>query len=490
MKQLLIILAVLLPVCQAVKAQTNRKEAELRLGVTFIDSDKVDDSYRLYSSRNLTSAHLISPGGRYVHSWYYPHIEDSVTSNFGGFGMSWHYAEMLPNGNLVAIVKDEMIIEIDWNSNLVWKEKLRAHHDFSRGKEGNTIVVSRRERPDPWRKGETIAFDELIEYDKNGEVIWTWYYEEHMGDLKKLLGEVPEPVGNWKDYPHVNTVEILPDNPLYKKDKRFKPGNLLICGRHANLIMIIDKRSKDIVWAWGPGVIEGPHMPTMLPDGNILIYDNGNQMASNSRGFTKAVEMDPLSEEIVWEYGHPGGFFSPARGSALRMSGGNTLIATSDYGWFFEVTPEGERTWEYYNPDLGRGGNRMGLYRTLPYDKEEVQKLLSTHKSRYYSRPGKGKFISKYALSEELIKLVEWIETGYLDRAYSWLNDNGVEVINEKETHVAYSLLFSARGNISRSADHMEKAMEARAPGEIFSKEFSGFFTALIQHPSFKEIKK
>ncbi|GAH97841.1 unnamed protein product [marine sediment metagenome] len=81
---------------------------------------------------------MITPEGKYVHTWYYPHTEDIVTTNFGGFGMSWHYAEMLPNGNLVAIVKDEMIIELDWNSNLVWKAKLRAHHDFARGKKGNT----------------------------------------------------------------------------------------------------------------------------------------------------------------------------------------------------------------------------------------------------------------------------------------------------------------------------------------------------------------
>jgi len=489
MKKLLIFLAVLITVCQVSMAQNRVKETDLSLGVTFIDKEKVDDGYRLYSSRNLTTAHMISPEGRYVHSWYYPHHEDSVTIDFGGFGMTWHYAEMLPNGNLVAIVKDEMIIEIEWNSNLVWKAKLRAHHDFARGDQGNTVVVSRRDRPDPWRKGETIAFDELIEYDKEGKVIWTWYYEEHMDDLQKLIGEVPEPVSEWKDFPHVNTVEILPDNPLYKKDSRFKPGNLLICGRHANLIMIIEKESKDIVWAWGPGVIEGPHMPTMRPDGNILMYDNGNQMASNSRGYTKAVEINPLSGEIVWEYGHPGGFFSPARGSALRMSGGNTLIATSDYGWFFEVTPEGERTWEYYNPDLGSGGSRMGLYRTLPYEKKLVDNLLDDNNGRYYSRPGKDKYKKKYNLSGHLMKVVDWIETGYLDKAYRWLNDNGLEVIDAKETHLAYSLLFSARGNIYRSADHMRKAIEAGASKEVFSEGFSDLFKALIQHPSFGSAK-
>jgi len=468
-------------------SQERVKETEVMLGVTFIDNEKVDDSYRLYSSRNLTTAHLITPEGRYVHTWYYPHTEDIVTTNFGGFGMSWHYAEMLHNGNLVAIVKDEMIIELDWNSNLVWKAKLRAHHDFARGEKGNTYVDSRRDMPNPWQAGKTIVLDQIVEYDKTGKEVWTWNYEEHMEEFKALIGYVPEPaLESRRDYPHINTIEILPDNPLAKRDKRFRSGNILMCGRHSDVIWIVDRKTDEVVWAWGPGVLEGPHMPTMLSNGNILIYDNGHRYPAVSRDYTKTIEIDPISGEIVWEYGHKGGFWSPARGSALRMSGGNTLIATSDFGWFFEVTPEGERTWEYYNPDLGSGGNRMGLYRTLPYEKKMVEDLLAKNKSRYYARPGKEKFHKEYGLSDHLMKLIYWIETGELDKAHRWLNDNGIAVIDAKETHFAYSLLFSVRGNIRRSVDRMTRAIEAGLSIELFSSEFSDLFKPLISHPSAK----
>jgi hypothetical protein len=462
-------------------AQEKVKETEARLGVTFIDSERVDDSYRLYSSRNLTTAHLITPEGKYVHSWYYPHSEDIVTNNSGGFGMSWHYAEMLPNGNLVAIVKDEMIIELDWNSNLVWKAKLRAHHDFARGKKGNTYVDSRRDLPNPWQPGKIMAFDQIVEFDKKGNEVWTWNYEEHMGEFEALIGYVPEPaIEKWRDYPHINTVEILPKNPLEKKDKRFSEGNILMCGRNSDVIWIVDRKTDQIVWAWGSGVLEGPHMPTMLSNGHILIYDNGHRYPAVSRDFTRAVEIEPISGEIVWEYGHKGGFWSPSRGSALRMAGGNTLIATSDFGWFFEITPAGERTWEYYNPDLGRGGNRMGLYRTLPYEKGLVDNLLSQNKSEYYARPGKEQFQEKHGLSDYFMKVISWIETGELDVAYRWLNDNGIAVIDARETHAAYSLLFSARGNIRRSSESKKKALEAGMPDELFYSEFSNFFKPLI----------
>jgi len=459
-----------------------------KIGVTYYNKEKTDDSYRLYSSRNLTTAHLISPAGKYVHTWYYPHKEDTVTVNFGGFGMTWHYAEMLSNGHLIAIVKDEMIIELDWNSNLVWKAKLRAHHDFARDSKGNTIVVSRKDLPNPWEPGKTIAMDELVEFNKKGKIIWQWNYEKHMDDLKNLVKETLPPDETFRDWPHINTCEILPKNPLEKKDKRFKAGNLLLSARHSDIIMIINKKTKKIVWAWGPGKLQGQHMPTMLPNGNILIFDNGHHNSKISRGYTKVVEMNPISKKIVWEYGSNREFFSPARGSAIRLKNGNTLIANSDNGWFFEITPSGEKVWEYYNPDLGRGGHRMGLYRTLAYDKQMVDKLLARNTSMYYKRPGKEKFQEKYGLSDQLMKVVDWIETGSLDEAYRWLNDNGIETIGEKETYFAYSLLFSVRGNIYQSVNSMKKAVEAGMPRELFSREFSDFFKSLTESSHFKDL--
>ena len=84
-------LLALLPLVTLLDAQT---------GVVLHDRQKTDDCFRLVSSRNLEAAHLITPLGRYIHSWHYP-VSDTLTSDFGGFGMTWHYAEMLPNGNIL-----------------------------------------------------------------------------------------------------------------------------------------------------------------------------------------------------------------------------------------------------------------------------------------------------------------------------------------------------------------------------------------------------
>jgi len=120
-------------------------------GVTVLKRDKCDNGYRLYSSRATEVAHIIDLDGREVHRWAYPQ------------GKTWHYAEMLPNGHLLAIIKDIMILELDWDSNLVWNRRMRAHHDFFRLPNGNTLVVDRRNLKNPWTPSGKLTCDIIVE---------------------------------------------------------------------------------------------------------------------------------------------------------------------------------------------------------------------------------------------------------------------------------------------------------------------------------------
>lgn len=340
-------------------------------GVTVLKRDNVRDGYTLYSSRYTETAHLIDLAGREVHRWSYPQ------------GKTWHYAQMLANGHLVAIVKDVMILELDWHSNLVWKRAMRAHHDFSRLPNGNTLIVSRRNLKNPWTGSGKIACDILVEVELDNQVVWQWKSEEHAKEIAEHVQLLIPPYKRFRDWPHINTIEVLPDSPAAKKDSRFKAGNLLFCGRHIDTIGVIDRKSGDVVWAWGPGELLGPHMPTMLPNGHLLVYDNGQNASVRVRRYTRIVELDPITEKIVWQYRAepPKSFYSPSRGSNQRLPNGNTFIAESDSGRLFEVTKQGEIVWEFLNPDTTKNGRRMPLYRAIRYPKEPVDQLLSQHEN-------------------------------------------------------------------------------------------------------------
>ena len=52
----------------------------------------------------------------------------------------------------------------------------------------------------------------------------------------------------------------------------------------------------------------------------------------------------------VWSYTHQG-FWSKMSCGATRLPSGNTLICDSDFGNFFEVTPDGTSVWQYHAQD-------------------------------------------------------------------------------------------------------------------------------------------
>jgi hypothetical protein len=251
--------------------------------ISFHDQTRTDPSFRLYNSRNTECAQLIRPDGSLVHEWRYEQ------------GYSWHYSEMLPNGNLVAVVKDRMILEVDPTGALVWKHEGNAHHDFARKEDGNTYVISGRPKmnSENLAPGRPLYLDHLEEVTPDGQVVWKWQPEEHIEELARLV-ELILPTA-FNDWPHLNTIEILPDSITARADERFRAGNLLMCGRHIDTLFVVDRDSSEIVWAWGPGELLGPHMPTLLPNGNILVYDNGNNVSRRIRGYTRIMELNPLT---------------------------------------------------------------------------------------------------------------------------------------------------------------------------------------------------
>jgi hypothetical protein len=153
---------------------------------------------------------------------------------------------------------------------------------------------------------------------------------------------------------HSNTVEWMSRPELAAKNSMYSLDNVVVTIRHQDTIAIIDWKLKKLVWAWGQGVLSGPHDGTVIDNGNILVFDNGL-----ARGWSRVLEVDPIARKIVWEYkaARPSDFFSVARGACQRFANGNTLITNSDHGQAFEVPPDGEIVWEFLNPlgdDHGR----------------------------------------------------------------------------------------------------------------------------------------
>ena len=333
-------------------------------GVRTWDRDRAWYGYTLFSQAFGDIEYLIDMNGRVVHTWPVVRSQwaelDSDGRLFWDNFRDWNDDRNRYFGGL---------FESDFEGTVTWAWHGRVHHDFHRSDDGTILTLYQRDRdrPDIFPRG-PIQDDLILKVDRDTFVHWDWWLSDHVDELVDLAGlELPRPAADWA---HTNTLSVLPDTPLGRADKRFRAGNYLLSHRSLDIVSIVDSQSREIVWAWGLGVLDGQHQAQMLPNGNMLLFDNGTL-----RGHSTVREFDPREPDVViWEYTDPGGFFSPFRSGQQRLPNGNTLICESDCGRIFEVTGEGDVVWDYYSPFLG--GQLVNVYRATRYSPEFVEPLL------------------------------------------------------------------------------------------------------------------
>ena len=257
------------------------------------------------------------------------------------------------------------LVELDWDSNIVWEHHNPAqHHDARRTNTGGAIFLTLEAMPaeiigqvqggqpgsgmEADHEGgptETTHMwaDHIIEVDADGKRIWDWHSYEHLSIERHVITQ-GEPRHEWS---HGNTVVPIGDDKV------------LVSFRNISTVMMIDKASGNILWEIGDEVISRQHDPSLLPNGNILIFDNGERRKNDVRIFSRVVEINPDNSQVVWEYrDNPYfNFYSSRISGATRMSNGNTLITEGMFGRMFQVTPSGEVVWEYINPYFPKGSD-------------------------------------------------------------------------------------------------------------------------------------
>ncbi len=310
--------------------------------------------YRGYTltsgSRGGHHANLFDMEGRLCHQWYSP----------DGVG----YAQLLPYGNLLLRTgpaqdadgaqniggSSSAILELDWDSNVVWEYRdPMVHHDFERLPNGNTLVLlfervseeltsKIKGGMDSPENPERMFCDLVKEITPNGSVVYEWHAAEHLS----LDEDIICPLEDRVEWTHGNSLKVTPE------------GDLLVSYRRISVVGVVDRTTGDFRWKWGPGQISHPHHPTYLNNGNILIFDNGFHRPLST--FSRVIEVNPATNEIVWEYAGepPISFYSQATSSADRLPNGNTLICEGTPGRIFEVTANKDIVWEYIFPIFTR----------------------------------------------------------------------------------------------------------------------------------------
>jgi len=373
----------------------------------FLNTLESFDGYTLLAPKDSKVQYLINNCGEKVHSW---------TSQFDS-GSSY----LLENGTLLKTGGGgaEMI---DWDNNVIWNHSVmqshgRAHHDIEILPNGNILLIVRDEilQAEVVQAGSTttnafIDSEQIIEIQPdliNGgaTVVWEWKAWDHLiqdtdpsKDDYGIISQSPERIDinflnhNATDWLHVNGVDY---------NEEF--DQIIISVHNFSEFWIIDHstttneaagstggiygRGGDLLYRWGnpqaydQGTATDQKLflqhntdwiPGSFPDaGKILLFNNEagtlqGQDYSTVNIVDLPVDVDGFyantggafgPTDFDWTYQAPTAtdFYSRSISGVQRLENGNTLICEGVGGRLFEIDTDETVVWEYVNPvnDLG-----------------------------------------------------------------------------------------------------------------------------------------
>jgi len=349
-------------------------------GVT-LNSKRASPGYNLITDRRGCRASVLDNAGTEVHAWQ------------GDDCAEWAHAVLLRNRDLLVsgvnrrggiltrtLNRPRYLTRLTWDGHPVFRVNLPAHHLPTEMPDGRLIALTTQQRMAPGYDHEAMLLDDrLAVLTSRGTVLKfiSLFDLLHENSLKIPLKPIaPSNKGHAKgiDLFHINTVNPLGRPELVGTSELFQPSNVLITLRHQDLIAVVDIDAEKVIWAWGQDDLRGPHDAQPLANGHFLMLDNGL-----GRGWSRAIEMDPATGKIVWEYAATPkeSLYTHSYGTVNRTDNGNTIITDSDSGRALEVTPQGQLAWEFFNPNYYADKKRGPINSVRRYTADELSPWLN-----------------------------------------------------------------------------------------------------------------
>lgn len=176
---------------------------------------------------------------------------------------------------------------------------------------------------------------QLIRESPPGVVQFKWDAWDHYGPADWI-----EPTGVHPpdDFDHPNSIDFDLD------------GNYILSFRNMGAIVKVNARTGATMWQLGGrrnqfeirndplGGFSGQHSVRVLPNGHLLIYDNGlRHKPPRTRAVEYALDEAHHVATMVWEYEPTPAFLTTAFGSVQRLRNGNTLVGFGYAGQIREV---------------------------------------------------------------------------------------------------------------------------------------------------------
>lgn len=291
---------------------------------------------------------------------------------------------LTPAGTLT-FIEGKKAIETDLNGNKLWQapkdttpdgritpiisKQYNYTHCFMRLPNGNYMVQCKIYEPVPVSLIHLMArdsvdsipemqYDIIKEFDKKGILTWSWNSKNYFSgaELKEMIETQPdsgilakEPGG------HLNAFNV--------DDK----GRYVFAGfRNISRVVKIDKLTGKAEHSWGSKMTSGgadegdgfflkQHDVSLLADGSIAVFSNGNIAAVKGKPLEPSevvVFSQPsngLASKVIWRYECKLGdmpVHSVRGGNISELKNGNLLVCMGNVNRIFEVTRNKQIVWQ------------------------------------------------------------------------------------------------------------------------------------------------
>lgn len=358
---------------------------------TQITAEKIEN-YTLFTPLHTKDIYLVNENQDTVHTW---------SSNFS----SNHSTYLLESGELLHPGDGGVIEFLNWDSSVAWTTTVEnSHHDVEILPNGNILAIVTEKISDneafalgrETLRGQTLTADAIYEICRtseenpceDGSIVWSWKTFDHIvQDTNPSISETY--VSNVFD--HQNKININyfegagSSNWTHVNSVNYneKLDQIIISVRNLSEFWIIDhsNSSAGIIYRGGnPEAYNGEENRTLYYQhdaqwideglkgaGNILVFNNGKDRPEGE--FSSVEEYcytDSCAKgELLLSYneGFDGNFYSQFVSGAQRLSNGNTLVCEGMEGRIFEYDEQDNIVWELeYGESIFRAYRYLSNY--------------------------------------------------------------------------------------------------------------------------------
>lgn len=333
--------------------------------------------------------------------YYFDIIQSSSFQLFDNYGELVHHKETIPQKRK-KMLENGLISEFDVNKYLIYNENLELIdsiknptnytidlHDFVALRNGNYLMLLNHKVQkdlssivEGGQEDALIINNLIVETDGRGKIYWSWSALDYL-EITDVTSAVDLTM---------NMIDLFHINSVFEDSN----GNLLISIRHYDEVALVNKQTKQFIWRFGGqncknnqytilnDEVDGfkgfshQHTVSILENGNILLFDNGNLKPNKySRAVEYSINHQTKTATKVWEYRANPDVYIFAMGSAYRLENGNTLIGWSKFG-FTEVRQDKTVTLEAISD------NPNGIYRVQKTNLKQKYKSININSNGTY----------------------------------------------------------------------------------------------------------